>query len=318
MATTLFGLGGRTALTATATVAFLAWAVWNYGLRKSPLPGQPLSPPAWSVVLLDIGSLEEGAAGSLERMAHLLSDRLRTKVWPASVLKRARHPLENVVQKIMGGSKQARFCVVPYFLGPSQSLSTLGDRLTQATGITVDTAPNASLPVDGSPRILLRVAAPLYAPGDNRIARVIADRVEDTVQKHRLANPTVALVDHGTPTLEVHLVRDAVEAQLKALIPHPVQACCMERRPDPEFDFNNPMLEKLLGTPGFDHGDVVVALLFLSPGKHAGPGGDIDGIRKEAETNHPTLKTSKTDVLSGHPLMLDILHDRFTGLSLPK
>ena len=54
-----------------------------------------------------------------------------------------------------------------------------------------------------------------------------------------------------------------------------VTACAMERREGAEYDFNEPMLEAALQTGA---GDAIVALMFLGPGRHAGPGGDIADI----------------------------------------
>ena len=57
----------------------------------------------------------------------------------------------------------------------------------------------------------------------------------------------------------------------------------MERRPDPQYDFNEPALSRLLRTPPFSNGNVIVGLLFVSPGKHAEAGtGDVATIIAEA------------------------------------
>ena len=53
----------------------------------------------------------------------------------------------------------------------------------------------------------------------------------------------------------------------------------MERRPDPQYDFNNPLLETLL-EQWHQEGvsEVVVSQFFLLPGRHAGPDGDLAEI----------------------------------------
>ena len=93
----------------------------------------------------------------------------------------------------------------------------------------------------------------------------------------------------------------------------------MERRPEPEYDFNEPLLERAFDQPGFDAGPVIVAMLFLSPGRHAGPAGDIARICAAAEQRHPKLRTVMTDLVGLHPGLIPILVDRVrTGLaSLP-
>ncbi len=92
-----------------------------------------------------------------------------------------------------------------------------------------------------------------------------------------------------------------------------VAASSMERREGEEYDFNEPLLERLLDRPGWDSGDVVVSMMFLSPGRHAGPGGDIDRICKAAESRHPGLRTYMTGLVGDHPGMVPLLKRRLAG-----
>ena len=85
----------------------------------------------------------------------------------------------------------------------------------------------------------------------------------------------------------------------------------MERRPEPAYDFNEPMLGALLASPLFADRDTVVALLFLSPGRHAGPGGDIAAIVDDARARSTAPRAIvTTELLAAHPLVADILADR--------
>ena len=85
----------------------------------------------------------------------------------------------------------------------------------------------------------------------------------------------------------------------------------MERRPKPEYDFNEPLLENLLpDQEACPSRQVVVAQLFLSPGRHAGPDGDVANICRQAEQARPGLQTFLTDPLGNHPLVLEILEER--------
>ena len=76
----------------------------------------------------------------------------------------------------------------------------------------------------------------------------------------------------------------------------------MERRPEPAFDFNDPTLEALLagirssGRPA----NVIVAMLFITPGKHAEPGGDVACIidRALAAANGGGLEVATTPLLA--------------------
>ena len=85
----------------------------------------------------------------------------------------------------------------------------------------------------------------------------------------------------------------------------------MERREGEEYAFNEPLLENLLGSEGFRR-DVVLSMLFISPGRHAGPGGDIAQICEEAEKTHPGLRTFMSDLFATHPGAIDLLARRFT------
>ena len=51
----------------------------------------------------------------------------------------------------------------------------------------------------------------------------------------------------------------------------------MERRDGKQYEFNEPLLENILGSGNFIK-NVILAMLFISPGRHAGKDGDIDQI----------------------------------------
>ena len=90
-----------------------------------------------------------------------------------------------------------------------------------------------------------------------------------------------------------------------------VSPCSMERRPDPAYDFCDPLLAALLATPPWTESTVIVAMQFLLPGRHAGPQGDVAEICRAAETAHPGLRTVMTTLVAEHPLLIDILADRW-------
>jgi hypothetical protein len=85
----------------------------------------------------------------------------------------------------------------------------------------------------------------------------------------------------------------------------------MERRPEPAYDFNEPLLASLLATSPWSESQVIVAMQFLLPGRHAGPAGDVAEICRQAEAAHPRLRTRMTGLLGSHPLLLEILADRW-------
>ena len=57
-----------------------------------------------------------------------------------------------------------------------------------------------------------------------------------------------------------------------------------------EYDFNDPLLETALLNVS-DAGPVIVALMFLQPGKHAGAGGDIAEIIAGAVAKRSVMTT---------------------------
>jgi len=84
----------------------------------------------------------------------------------------------------------------------------------------------------------------------------------------------------------------------------------MERREGDEYRFNEPLLENLLDQRGFNTGEVILSMLFLSPGRHAGKDGDVAGICAEAEQRNPGLQTAISRLAGEHQGMVDILADR--------
>jgi len=87
----------------------------------------------------------------------------------------------------------------------------------------------------------------------------------------------------------------------------------MERRAGSEYDFNEPLLEDALTRSpcGDGAGDVVLAPLFFSPGRHAGPGGDIETIARNAEAQHQGLQVHLAPLVGEHPRLIEILADRY-------
>ena len=64
------------------------------------------------------------------------------------------------------------------------------------------------------------------------------------------------------------------------------------------------------GAPPYDSGDVVVAMAFLQPGRHAGPGGDVEQILDAARGRSAGLRTHVTPLLGGSHLVHEVLADR--------
>jgi len=197
------------------------------------------------------------------------------------------------------------FMIVPLFFGHSAAIyEYVPQRLRELR--------------EGWPELEMRLApcmVDLDDPTNTDVAEILAEIVRKKVAEERLMNPGITLVDHGTPRIAVNLVRNFVANQLSELLEADenigsVVASSMERREGDEYAFNEPLLENLLGTPGFDR-DVILSMLFISPGRHAGPNGDIAEICEEAEKEESSLKTYMSDLFATHPGSIDVLAKRF-------
>jgi sirohydrochlorin ferrochelatase len=152
------------------------------------------------------------------------------------------------------------------------------------------------------------------AESDFRIASILAENVRTVIGEQGLGSPDVVLVDHGSPQRAVMAVRDFLARQLAVLLNGEIGrlvASSMERRPGPEYDFCDPLLATVLRRPEFSGRCVVVAQQFLSPGRHAGPGGDVAEICRAAEQAQPGLKTFATKLIGADARLIPVLCDRY-------
>ncbi|MDX2108796.1 MAG: cobalamin biosynthesis protein CbiX [Verrucomicrobiota bacterium] len=269
------------------------------------------------VFLADNGSLRPEAFLNLRRVAGLLAERLGMEITPVSILHSDRIPsaalggvgavtLETAL-RAHARQGQAKAIVLPYFIGPSGALTWyLQERLVQMQS-------------EGLPMTV--TVAPFLSPGteldDGMLAQIVAERVQETIIAKGLVRPPVVVVDHGSPAAAVTAVREVVAQQVAVLLGEQVatvQTASMERRPGDEFAFNEPLLERKLTQPGFDSGDVVVALLFLSPGRHAGPDGDVARICLTLQKHQPSLHTHMTGLVGTHPSVVAMLANRWQQL----
>ncbi len=267
------------------------------------------------VFLIDNGSLRPAATFGLRALSAKLSERLDLSVEPVSLLHSHKIPAEKI-----GGlpativRRQLKACVaagerelilLPLFLGPS---SAIADYLPELIEEARATAPDLNV----------RIAAPLVgadveAP-DPRLAEILADHVREVIHRNGLVRPQVALVDHGTPMRLVNTVRNAVARQLESLLAEDVRsviAASMERREGDAYAFNDPLLENL-GTVSEPVSDCVVAMFFLLPGRHAGPGGDVVEICDGLLESKFCERIHQTPLMAEHPKLLEILSDRLS------
>lgn len=269
------------------------------------------------VFLVDNGSLRPAATLSLRRVAAALSARIGSQVHPVSLLHssgiasealegRPAELLEPALARVLAEGARS-VVILPLFFGPSAALT---EYIPERVGALLQNAPDAQV----------RLAEPLVRVGgdgarDTRIAEALAARVEACWHERGWAGTQVVLVDHGTPQPAVGAVRAWLGAQLaERLGPAAagVHVASMERRPGKAYAFNEPLLEDRLRQPPCHRGRVVIALQFLSAGRHAGPGGDLAAICAAAEVACPGLETALTEPLGDDPRIVAVLADRFS------
>lgn len=259
------------------------------------------------VALIDNGSLEVGAHRNLRTVAAALSARVAVTVEPVSWKHSNRVPaaaLDGLPASVLGPWLRAQFArgerefvLVPFFISAQGAIGSAlrGDleRLQRELG-----------------DFRFHFTAGLAATGRvDPLAQITADRVRETIAGLGLNAPAVIVVDHGGPSPASAALRDeiaaAVRTELGAEI-GPLSPASMEGESHPH---NRPLLAQLLATPGFDRGDLVIAPLFLSPGRHAGPNGDLAAIARAAEDRlaSSALRCHFTGLVGTHPQALDVL-----------
>ena len=270
--------------------------------------------PAPLCVLFDNGSLRPDATLNLRVIALRLQAAVGVTVRPVSLLHSdAVAPAElggrpaQILEPALRGWLQAGandFVLVPLFFGPSAALTRYVPQCLEHLRREF-------------PALCARLGRWLVnprSPRDTRLASILADNIRAVITRCDLARPNAVLVDHGSPQREVVAVRDFLGRQTGRLLGGAVgrlAAASMERRSGPEYDFCEPLLAAVLRSAEFSSGPVVVAQQFISPGRHAGPGGDVAAICTAAEQAQPGLRTHLTELMGGDPRLIEVLADRY-------
>jgi hypothetical protein len=257
------------------------------------------------VALIDNGSLEPASHEGLRSAAAAIGEaagiRVEAVSWkhsnriPAGALRGG--PAWTLAPWIRSqvSAGEREFMFVPFFISPQGAIGSslnldLG-RLRQETGgfihsFTDGIADSGTLP------------------------SIVAGRVRETAAAMGLRRPAVVVVDHGGPAHASADLRDSVASAVREELGSeigPLTAASMESPDGPDFEFNRPLLAEALGSSGFDSGDVVVAPLFLLPGRHAGPGGDLEAIARAAEGRSPGLSCHFAGLVGSHPSTIEAL-----------
>lgn len=265
-------------------------------------------------ILTDNGSLEPAAALALRALAAKVSSRIGEPVHPVSLLHSSTIPadrLDGVAAEILEpflarrlAEGEASFKIVPLFFGPSLALT---DYLPKRLDALAEKFPDLDV----------GLAAPLCddLAGERLISWILERAVVKVLPDDERIRPAVILVDHGSPVPAVTEVRDRLADELSLRLGAKVTgvtAASMERREGAEYDFNEPLLATALRRLAADHSEIIVAMQFLLPGRHAGPGGDIAGIIDAFVAEHPGIRVSMTGLVAEDEALVDLLVSRFT------
>ena len=248
------------------------------------------------ILLADNGSLQPAATLGLRTLADNLSRILGHPVTPVSVL----HS-DKIDPALLNGTPAQTFepfarqrhaegirelDLLPLFIGPSLALTEFLPERAQAVGVQLNMFPT------------------LWSPGnEDALVELLHDHLKSTGWTP--GSGTVLLCDHGSPIREVTAAREDLAARLRqklSLSSDELRGCAMERRAGPEYAFNEPMLADAIAGA---QGKVVILMLFILPGRHAGPGGDVATLCAQHAPAHVTWQIAP--LLGEHPQLVRIL-----------
>lgn len=271
------------------------------------------------ILLIDNGSSRPDSTLNLRRIAKALSDVSGKPIHPVSL----QHANKADIEALNGISAdtlepfiarqleqgETLFLLLPLFYGNSRALTSfvpdVHQRLQEQYG-----------------EFEMRVADVLYPlpTGEPKLVQLLLNNIQQTTEKHQVQADHIILVDHGSPIPQVAQVRIDLAAQLQAALPEQTLSdACMERRKSKHYDFNGTLLEDELVTVAKKADGkpvhVIVALLFTSPGTHAGEGGDIAMICDTASQHYANLTIYLTPLVGENSLLIDLLAERIRDLS---
>jgi sirohydrochlorin ferrochelatase len=266
-----------------------------------------------TILLVDNGSRRPDATLNLRRLAALLSERAGQTVYPVSLQHADKIPAEKLGgtpaltfepfmrEALQNGERT--FIVLPLFFGYSRAISRFVPDHVEAFRKEFG---------DFEVRVA-DVLCPL-PDGEPVLTQILLDNIKATCEDNRVQADHVILVDHGSPIPEVTAVREKLAEDLRSRLwsDIPLSEAVMERREGREYDFNGALLEEALKELAESRSkqNIILAMLFLSPGRHAGAGGDIEEIYSEVQQGFPGLKVFTTPLVGDHPSIINILWSR--------
>ena len=270
-----------------------------------------------TILLVDNGSTRPEATLNLRRLALELTDRVGQEIHPVSLMHSNKIPASELTNQpaqtfepFMRAQLEqgaSAFIIIPLFFGKSRALTRFIPDHVEA--LQKEFGPFSVT--------VAEELCPLPA-GEPRLSQILHDHVSQvSTDKHCHAD-RVILVDHGSPIPEVTAVRQKIAEQLQELLGTdiPLGQAVMERRAGKEYDFNGALLEDALKALAQDKASqtVILAMMFFSPGRHAGPGGDIEEIYHGVEIEHPGIQIHPSPLIAEHPLLIDILQSRLEAI----
>jgi sirohydrochlorin ferrochelatase len=253
------------------------------------------------ILLVDNGSLQPAATLALRRLSAEVAQLLGHPVHPVSVLHS--HKIDPalldgapaiIFEQAVRQAKAdgvAELIVLPLFIGPSRALTEYLPKVFS------EAFPGA---------MKLTIRPTLFGDDGAELLAILVDHLGRSGGD--VDRDLILLCDHGSPLKEVTACRDALARDLAkelSFSPDRLIACSMERREGPGYAFNEPLLASALNQA---KGDVIILMLFLLPGRHAGPDGDVATIARAHAPDGTMVRLSP--LLAEHPRLGELLAKR--------
>ena len=244
-----------------------------------------------TLALIDNGSLEPASTFNLRTVAAALSRRCGVAVHPVSWKHSDRVALADlggehawtlgafVREHVARGER--RFVFVPFFISAQGAIGSALRHDLEALQAELTRFDFALLPGLAALRV---------------IPRIVAERIRATITTAGLVRPPVVLVDHGGPARASADLRDRLCREVRTELGPEAGAVAASSM---EGSFP-PLLADTLRGPAVVGRAVIIAPLFLSPGRHAGPGGDIARICRESPAQCHLTDRKSTRLNSSH------------------
>jgi sirohydrochlorin ferrochelatase len=273
------------------------------------------------IVLVDNGSRRVEAVLNLNRLATELSEKSGRTIDAAPLQHADKIPPE-AFGDALGGKAVNNFpeyveealgrgldelLIIPLFFGHSRAISSF-----------IPNTLNTLQPLQGTLNwSVADVLCPL-PQGEPQLARLLFENLGMLENMPLKKLDFIILVDHGSPYKKVTDVRVKLAGQLSALLPEntPLLQAAMERREGSDYDFSGPLLKDLLKKLARENGilNVAISMLFISPGRHAGNGGDIAEICDQVMQQYPGLTVHISPLVGDNPLLTDLLLNRVQAM----